>query len=148
MDTATHRKYCAFLGITCWESTSTAPSCLIIGEALPLKNNPTVPSKTRTLLSNMLKSIGLSLKDARIMHPTSALTIAPPYPQLLLVMGELSAQQLLQTDAPLPILRQTTHTYGDTALPVIVTHHPAYLLQHPLCKKEALRDLLSHIAGA
>jgi uracil-DNA glycosylase len=46
------------------------------------------------------------------------------------------------------ILRQTAHTYGDAAIAVIVTHHPAYLLQHPLCKKEALRDLFSRTFGA
>jgi uracil-DNA glycosylase len=62
-------------------------------------------------------------------------------PQLILAVGRIAAQNLLQTDAQLGRLRGTVHRYGDTDIPVIVTYHPAYLLRSPLEKRKVWSDL-------
>jgi uracil-DNA glycosylase family 4 len=62
-------------------------------------------------------------------------------PRLILAVGRIAAQQLLQTDAPLGRLRGQKHYLGDRQLPVVVTYHPAYLLRSPTQKRKAWQDL-------
>ncbi len=62
-------------------------------------------------------------------------------PKLILAVGRVAAQQLLETDAPLGRLRGKPHRLERYALPVVVTYHPAYLLRTPLQKRKAWADL-------
>ncbi len=64
-------------------------------------------------------------------------------PKLLIALGRVAAQRLLQTDAPLGRLRGTVHEYdtGEQKIPLIVTYHPAYLLRSPREKAKAWEDL-------
>jgi uracil-DNA glycosylase family 4 len=62
-------------------------------------------------------------------------------PRLILAVGRIAAQQLLETDAPLGRLRGQKHYLGDRQLPVVVTYHPAYLLRSPTQKRKAWQDL-------
>lgn len=62
-------------------------------------------------------------------------------PKLILAVGRIAAQQLLETDAPLGRLRGKPHRLERYALPVVVTYHPAYLLRTPLQKRKAWADL-------
>jgi uracil-DNA glycosylase family 4 len=62
-------------------------------------------------------------------------------PQLILAVGRIAAQNLLQTDTPIGRLRGQVHRWGARALPVIVTYHPAYLLRSPGEKRKAWVDL-------
>ncbi|MGH8231072.1 MAG: uracil-DNA glycosylase [Steroidobacteraceae bacterium] len=62
-------------------------------------------------------------------------------PRLLLAVGRIAAQNLLQTDAPLARLRGQVHRFGARATPLIVTYHPAYLLRSPGEKRKAWIDL-------
>lgn len=62
-------------------------------------------------------------------------------PRLILAVGRIAAQQLLETDAPLGRLRGQVHTLKNTEIPVIVTYHPAYLLRSPTQKRKAWVDL-------
>lgn len=62
-------------------------------------------------------------------------------PRLILVVGRIAAQNLLNTDQPLGKLRGRVHRYADTDIPVIVTYHPAYLLRSPADKAKAWQDL-------
>lgn len=64
-------------------------------------------------------------------------------PVLILVVGRIAAQNLLQTDTPVGKLRGRVHYYkhGETDIPVIVTYHPAYLLRSPLQKRKSWEDL-------
>lgn len=62
-------------------------------------------------------------------------------PSLILAVGRIAAQKLLQTDAPLGRLRGTPHTHGDGGIPLVVTYHPAYLLRSPTQKRKAWQDL-------
>jgi len=63
-------------------------------------------------------------------------------PGLILAIGRIAAQRLLETDAPLGRLRGEVHRYGKSAIPLIVTYHPAYLLRRPTEKSKVWRDLL------
>lgn len=68
-------------------------------------------------------------------------------PALICAMGELAARTLLATKEPVARLRGgRAHALkiGDgamSALPVMVTYHPRFLLQQPLLKRAALEDL-------
>ena len=62
-------------------------------------------------------------------------------PRLILVVGRIAAQNLLQTDLPIGRLRGSVHRYGDAGIPLVVTYHPAYLLRSPLEKRKSWDDL-------
>jgi DNA polymerase len=62
-------------------------------------------------------------------------------PKLILAVGRIAAQHLLETDAPLGRLRGKKHYLNDGQLPVVVTYHPAYLLRSPTQKRKAWQDL-------
>ena len=64
-------------------------------------------------------------------------------PTLIVAIGRIAAQNLLATDMPLAKLRGTVHALGDRRRPVLVTYHPAYLLEEPRGeKRKAWQDLL------
>lgn len=60
-------------------------------------------------------------------------------PRIILAVGRIAAQQLLQSDAPVGRLRGKVHRLGAT--PVVVTYHPAYLLRSPSQKRKSWDDL-------
>ncbi len=60
-------------------------------------------------------------------------------PKMILAVGRIAAQNLLQTQEPLAKLRGKIHQWGEK--PVIVIYHPAYLLRSPLEKRKAWQDL-------
>jgi len=60
-------------------------------------------------------------------------------PRIILAVGRIAAQLLLETDAPVGRLRGKVHQLGET--PLIVTYHPAYLLRSPGQKRKAWDDL-------
>ena len=62
-------------------------------------------------------------------------------PRVLLAVGRIAAQWLLQTDTPIGRLRGRAFSYGARNTPLVVTYHPAYLLRSPLEKAKAWTDL-------
>lgn len=60
-------------------------------------------------------------------------------PRVILAMGRMPVQLLLQTTEPIGKLRGRVHRFGD--VPVVVTYHPAYLLRNPADKGRAWADL-------
>jgi len=60
-------------------------------------------------------------------------------PRIILAVGRIAAQLLLNSDAPVGRLRGTTHALNGT--PLVVTYHPAYLLRSPSQKRKAWDDL-------
>lgn len=62
-------------------------------------------------------------------------------PAVILAVGRIAAQNLLDTDRPMKAMRGQDYTYADTGIPVVVTYHPAYLLRSPLEKRKAWQDL-------
>ena len=61
-------------------------------------------------------------------------------PKVILAVGRIAAQTLLDTNEPLSKLRGVTHQLGGE-IPLIVVYHPAYLLRSLLEKKKAWQDL-------
>jgi DNA polymerase len=144
---------------------SESARCMIIGEAPGAEEDrqgePFV-GRAGKLLDEMLRAIGLERSEVYI---ANILKCRPPNnrdptaeeanhcrgylerqidllnPRLILAVGRIAAQQLLNTDVPVGQLRGTTHTLRDGRLPLVVTYHPAYLLRSPLQKRKAWEDL-------
>ncbi len=62
-------------------------------------------------------------------------------PKLILAVGRIAAQNLLQCDTPIGKLRGSVHHFRDTGIPLVATYHPAYLLRSPGEKRKAWQDL-------
>ncbi len=60
-------------------------------------------------------------------------------PKLILVLGRVAAQSLLDTDEAIGHLRGRVHQFQN--VPLVVTYHPAYLLRNLRDKARAWEDL-------
>ncbi len=67
--------------------------------------------------------------------------IALIQPKIILSLGAVSAHNLLKTDIPVGRLRGRIHNFGESAIPLVVTYHPAYLLRSPEQKAKSWQDL-------
>ncbi len=65
--------------------------------------------------------------------------IALVQPSIILAVGKIAAQNLLQSDEPVGRLRGREHALD--GVPVVVTYHPAYLLRSPSQKRKVWSDL-------
>ena len=68
--------------------------------------------------------------------------IALVQPRVLVSLGRISAQNLLETDEAVGRLRGRWRSFGPEALPLMVTYHPSYLLRAPEQKARAWQDLV------
>ena len=114
------------------------------------------------LLNSMLKAIGLQREQVFIANilksrPPNNRDPRPeevraciPYlfrqielvnPKLILCVGRIAAQTLLETDTPIGKLRGQLHRISGNR-PMVVTYHPAYLLRSPGEKRKSWSDLL------
>lgn len=115
------------------------------------------------LLDEMLRSIGRSRRDnvfianvvkcrppgnrdpepdeAEACRPFLERQIQLVKPRLIVALGRIAAQRLLQTDEPLARLRGPLHQYGPERTPLFITYHPAYLLRSPREKAKSWDDL-------
>jgi DNA polymerase len=114
------------------------------------------------LLNSMLKAIGLAREQVFIANilksrPPNNRDPRPeevraclPYlfrqielvnPRLILCVGRIAAQTLLETDTTIGKLRGQLHRIAGNR-PMIVTYHPAYLLRSPGEKRKSWADLL------
>ncbi len=144
---------------------SRAADWMIVGEAPGAEEDrrgePFV-GRAGKLLDEMLRALGLSRERVYI---ANILKCRPPNnrdpandeadscrhfldrqielvaPKIIVAVGRIAAQRLLQTDAPLGRLRQQKHYLADGQVPVVVTYHPAYLLRSPTQKRKAWQDL-------
>ncbi len=62
-------------------------------------------------------------------------------PGIILIVGRIAAQALLETKTPVGRLRGRRHDVDALPAPVVVTYHPAYLLRSPGQKARAWEDL-------
>ncbi len=142
-----------------------AAEWLIIGEAPGADEDrigePFV-GRAGQLLTSMLRAMGLAREEVFI---ANILKCRPPnnrdpkpdevdhcaaylrqqiefiQPKIILVVGRIAAQSLLNTDTPIGKMRGQKFSYQDTEIPVIATYHPAYLLRSPQQKRNAWEDL-------
>lgn len=112
------------------------------------------------LLTEILRAIGLDREQVFIANivkcrppanrdpKPSEIETCKPYllrqialikPKIIVVLGRVAAQALLDTDTPIGKLRGKIHALNGT--PVVVVYHPAYLLRAPLDKRKAWADL-------
>ena len=127
---------------------------------LIIHDEHTLSSEAELLLTEMFKAIGL---DREAFYVTSIVKCMPEQnqpvkmaelfacqnylrhqiqliqPKIIIVMGKTVAEILLAIDAPLSELRGVVHQLNQT--PLVVLHHPAYLLQYLDKKSEAWQDL-------
>ncbi len=139
---------------------------MFIGEAPganeDLQGEPFV-GRAGMLLNAMLKSIGLKRSDVYIANilkcrppnnrdplPEEVKLCAPYlqqqidliHPEILIAVGRIAAQFLLNTMESMSRLRGNTYQYGLRKIPLLVTYHPAYLLRSPSEKRKAYTDFL------
>jgi uracil-DNA glycosylase family 4 len=62
-------------------------------------------------------------------------------PKVILAVGRIAAQNLLERDDTMKAMRGQRFEYADSGIPVVVTYHPAYLLRSPAEKRKAWQDL-------
>lgn len=140
--------------------------CMVIGEAPGAEEDrrgePFV-GRAGQLLTAMLFAIGLDRAQVYIAnilkcrppnnrdpHPDEVAScaaylqrqIALVGPKIIVAVGRIAAQNLLNTDMPIGRMRGRRFSYGTEAIPVVVTYHPAYLLRSPAQKRKAWEDLL------
>lgn len=138
---------------------------LIVGEAPganeDLQGEPFV-GRAGKLLNSMLHAISLSREEIFIANilksrppnnrdpkpeevaactPFLLRQIALLKPKLILAVGRIAAQFLLNTNEAMGKLRGREFSYGPYQTPLLVTYHPAYLLRSPREKRKAWEDL-------
>lgn len=138
---------------------------LIIGEAPGAdedrQGEPFV-GRAGQLLTQMLRAIGLAREEVFI---ANILKCRPPNnrdpkadevsacnsylnrqiellePKIVLALGRIAAQSLLQTDMPIGKMRGKLYHLEKNSIPTVVTYHPAYLLRSPKEKRKVWEDL-------
>ncbi len=145
---------------------SQSAKIMFIGEAPganeDLQGEPFV-GRAGMLLNSMLQSIGLKRDDVYIANilkcrppgnrdpQPEEVKLCTPYlqqqialiqPKILVAVGRIAAQFLLDTAEPMSRLRGQTYQYGQQKTPLLVTYHPAYLLRSPSEKRKAYTDFL------
>jgi DNA polymerase len=144
---------------------NTSARWMIIGEAPGAEEDrqgePFVGAAGQ-LLNEMLRAVGLARTDVFIANvvkcrPPNNRDPAPEEvsacagylarqvrlvaPRLILAVGRIAAQNLLQQAVPVSRLRGRVHAYGPQAIPLVVTYHPGYLLRSPGEKRKSWDDL-------
>jgi uracil-DNA glycosylase len=104
-------------------------------------------SRETVFIANVLKcrppnNRDPSAEEAAACRPFLDRQIELLQPRLVLAVGRIAGQQLLETQDALGRLRGRVHRHPRLGLPVIVTYHPAYLLRSPADKARAWEDLL------
>jgi len=62
-------------------------------------------------------------------------------PKIIIAVGKIAAQKLLNTDKSMSDLRGYKHSFGENNIPLIVIYHPAYLLRSPTQKSKVWSDI-------
>jgi DNA polymerase len=116
------------------------------GQLLNTMLNAMGLAREQVFIANILKSRPPGNRDPRPEEVRACI----PYlyrqielvnPRLILCVGRIAAQTLLETDTTIGKLRGKLHHLA-TGRPMIVTYHPAYLLRSPGEKRKSWADLL------
>ncbi|MCK8516098.1 uracil-DNA glycosylase [Methylonatrum kenyense] len=102
--------------------------------------------RQRVFIANVLKCRPPNNRDpkpeeVRSCMPYLEAQIRHLQPRVILALGKVAAQSLLESGAPLKAMRERWHQLGPLQVPLLVTYHPAYLLRRPEDKAKAWRDL-------
>lgn len=127
--------------------------CLVV---LDSEDGQPLDGEAGLLLANLLRAMGLETtgdapQDLLSSPPRARLQVELAQqierlrPRLILAMGPLSGQALLQSSEPLGRLRGRVHDYR--GIPLVLTYHPAYLLRQQADKPRAWADLCLALAA-
>lgn len=144
-------------------SGSPNADCLLLGNvAVVDEEESAFADNEKILLANMLKAIGLSLEDVFTVRPLACLAtlmrdpqeleakqcqdyimqhINKIQPKAVLIMNQLVAEILLDTQQTILQLSGKVHTLSSSSVQVIATYPPAHLLKKPADKRKAWEDL-------
>jgi len=139
---------------------------MLVGEAPganeDLQGEPFV-GRGGMLLNSMLQAIGMERASVYIANilkcrpPNNRdplpqeVALCTPYlqqqialiqPKVIIAIGRIAAQFLLNTDESMGRLRGKIYNYGALHTPLFVLYHPAYLLRSPREKSKAYDDLI------
>jgi hypothetical protein len=126
--------YLHAMGIQTWRLKSKTQATFL----LACDETDAMTSAAEHLLSAMLASIDLN-KEQMLTSLILKKQMTTLQPRIILILGALTAHQLLNCDMPIEDLRGKIHNFDN--ITAIVTHHPAHLLKHPKNKREAYQDL-------
>jgi DNA polymerase len=103
-------------------------------------------SREEIYIANILKCRPPNNRDPRpdeamVCTPYLERQIALLQPKVILALGRIAAQWLLQSDAPIGRLRGRKLGFGNPETPLVATYHPAYLLRSPAAKAKVWEDL-------
>ncbi len=103
-------------------------------------------SREEIFIANILKSRPPNNRDPKpeevaACTPFLLRQITLLKPKLILAVGRIAAQFLLNTTEAMGKLRGQEFTYGPYHTPLLVTYHPAYLLRAPREKRKSWDDL-------
>ncbi|MEO1201160.1 MAG: uracil-DNA glycosylase [Pseudomonadota bacterium] len=101
-------------------------------------------SRDTVFIANTLKCRPPNNRDPRVeessaCRPYLERQIELVQPDVILAVGRVAAQNLLESDLPVGRLRGRQHDLD--GIPLIVTYHPAYLLRSPTQKRKVWQDL-------
>ena len=116
------------------------------GEAGKLLDNMLRAAKLHTAISAVLASVVRESAQGGDLSASAADAFTSSQANVVLVMGRLAAQALLQSTEPLAKLRGHVHTIH--GVPAVITLDPATLLRNPLDKAKAWDDLCLAISVA
>ncbi|MBB4845574.1 DNA polymerase [Paucibacter oligotrophus] len=127
--------------------------CLVV---LDSEDGQPLDGEAGLLLANLLRAMGLDTtgdtpQDLLCSPPRARLQaelaqqIERLRPRLILTLGPLSSQALLQSSEPLGRLRGRVHDYR--GIPLVPSYHPAYLLRQQADKPRAWADLCLALAA-
>ena len=104
-------------------------------------------SRDKVYIANILKcrppnNRDPKLKESLTCGPYLERQISLLQPKVMLALGRIAAQWLLNSDSPIGRLRGGEFNYGERQIPLVVSYHPAYLLRSPSAKSKAWEDLI------
>ncbi|MDR3490695.1 MAG: uracil-DNA glycosylase family protein [Gammaproteobacteria bacterium] len=129
--------YLQVMGIQAWHLKKAVYGAELMVIAAPEAEQPLA----NQLLQKMLDVLEREHVSLTYFHDGIDKQIRSINPKMLLVLGKTAAQALCNSSAALDQLRNQTHYYGETHIPLIVTYDPTELLQNPVDKRKAFHDL-------
>ncbi len=100
--------------------------------------------RTQAYLLNVVdinQSINTDVETQQKLKQDLLAVIDKVKPKIVLFVGQIAPQNLLNSSDPLIIMRSKVYKISDANIPCVVTYYPSYLLQKPTDKRKAWDDL-------
>jgi len=125
-----------------WLIVAAGPLAGPDGRALP------EPDAAGQMLTAMLRGVGLAAEQAYVLELPAVEALRAVQqavdqwqPRMVLLMGEGAVRSLLPDAGGFATLRGVARRWPGSDLPLVITEHPAQLLQVPAGKRQACEEL-------